>query len=354
MNRSNGFDSNGRLEWLDVLKCIVMYLVVVGHAAPRGTNDTLGYYIYSFHMPLFFAISGMAFYLQCRKREFTIGSLVKNKAKTLIWPYWAFSLIALPIWIFNNQIISDAGADNNVLKLLYGTFYSNEEYMTSTTNAMWFLPTLFLTLITFWIIEKWSDGNEKTLVLAICIIGCFGYAGSHYESGFDSPWHIETIPIALMCILLGWCFIKHIDKFYSIIGGTGRQVLWVVILLPIAYCCARFNTKISMAVNTYGSFVLFAGSMICFSMICIIISLWIPAFRLLKFIGRNTVVILAFHAPMFRTFEHWSAESLWLITEHPIITATIVFILLIPVCWIVEKCLPFLLGRPYGKFAKSK
>lgn len=109
-----------------------------------------------------------------------------------------------------------------------------------------------------------------------------------------------------------------------------------------------------MAVNTYGSFVLFAGAMICFSMICIIISMWIPSFRILKFIGRNTVVILAFHAPMFRTFEHWSAESFWLITEHPIITATIVFILLIPVCWIVEKCLPFLLGRPYGKFAKSK
>ncbi len=38
MNKNNSFDSNGRLEWLDVLKCIVMYLVVVGHAVPKGTN----------------------------------------------------------------------------------------------------------------------------------------------------------------------------------------------------------------------------------------------------------------------------------------------------------------------------
>lgn len=350
--KKNTYDKNGRLEWLDVLKCIVMFCVVVGHAVPKDTNDTIGYYIYSFHMPLFFAISGMTFYLQCSKRNFTIISLVKNKAKTLIWPYWVFSLIALPLWIFNFRVISDVGKGNSILKLLYGMFYSNEEFITSTTNAMWFLPTLFLTLICFWIIVKWADGNDKVLILSVCIIGCFGYTGSFYESSFDSPWHIETIPIALMCVLLGWCFIKHIDKFYSIIGAKGRQVSWIIVLLPIAYCCARFNTKISMAVNTYGSFLLFVGAFISFSCICIIISMWVPSLRILKFIGRNTVVILAFHSPFFRTLEHWSDSSLWLISQHPIMTATLVFVLLIPMCWIVEKYFPFLLGRPYGRYKK--
>lgn len=353
MKEKNTFDSNGRLEWLDVLKCIVMYLVVVGHAVPKSTNETIGYYIYSFHMPLFFCISGIAFYLQCSKKNFTLTSLVKNKAKALILPYWTLSLLALPLWIFNYQIISDSGEGKTIQNLLFGMFYSNEKYLTSTSNAMWFLPTLFITLIAFWLINKWAEGNEKILVLAVCIIGCFGYATSLYDNGFDSPWHIATLPIALMCILTGWCFIKHIGVFDSIIGGIHRQILWVLVFVAIGYCCARFNVKISMANNDYGAFWMFCGSVISFSIVCVIIAKWLPPLKIFKFIGRNTVVILAFHSPIYRTLERWSETSQWMIYEHPVITATIVFIVLIPVCWIVEKFLPFLLGRPYGKFAKK-
>ena len=49
-----------RIEWIDVLRCLAMYLVVIGHTgANRGTPDTYGYYIYSFHMPLFIFVSGL-------------------------------------------------------------------------------------------------------------------------------------------------------------------------------------------------------------------------------------------------------------------------------------------------------
>lgn len=51
-NQATSVRSNGRLEWIDVLKCIGMLLVVVGHASQGGTPDTYRYYIYSFHMPL--------------------------------------------------------------------------------------------------------------------------------------------------------------------------------------------------------------------------------------------------------------------------------------------------------------
>lgn len=44
---------HGRLQWLDVLKCLTMLLVVIGHAVPKSAPDTLGYYICFFHMPLF-------------------------------------------------------------------------------------------------------------------------------------------------------------------------------------------------------------------------------------------------------------------------------------------------------------
>lgn len=349
---NKGFDSNGRLEWLDVLKCIVMYLVVVGHAVPKGTNDTLGYYIYSFHMPLFFMISGMTFYLQCAKREFTLNKLIKNKAKTLLWPYLVFSLAALPLWLFNFRIISK-DSSMRIFELMLGMVYSNEEQVSSTSNAMWFLPTLFLALILFWLILQWAQNDEKIYTLTVLIIACFGYGVSITKKDFNSPWHIYTVPIALVFILAGYLFVKHYKNVEKYLGGPIKQLLFIIIGGVGAMLCAYNNVKISMAINEYGSFWLFCGSVIGFSLLCIIISKWIPAFKLFKLIGRNTVVILAFHSPMFRTLEKWSDTTAQLMTEHPVLMATGVFVCLIPICWIVEKFLPFLLGRPYGKFSKK-
>ncbi|HJA11723.1 MAG TPA: hypothetical protein H9799_02015 [Candidatus Mediterraneibacter merdipullorum] len=49
-----------------------------------------------------------------------------------------------------------------------------------------------------------------------------------------------------------------------------------------------------MAVNTYGSFMLFAGAVVGFSMICVIIARALPCFGVFKLIGRNTIVVLPF------------------------------------------------------------
>lgn len=353
MNKNNNFDSNGRLEWIDVLKCIVMYLVVVGHAIPVDQNTNLGWYIYSFHMPLFFIISGMTFYLQCSKKSFTLHSLAINKTKSILWPYIAFSLLALPLWLFNFRVIS-RDSERRILELLYGILYSNEEEITSTSNAMWFLPTLFLAIIAFWIIMKWSKDNDKYLILMVGIIACFGYANSVRISEFYSPWHIDTVPIAILCLMIGWLLMKYIEQFNRLIGDTKRQIMLVILLIATSFIFARMNDRISMALNTYGSFLLFLLVVVGFGTVCIIIAKWLPPLSIFKFIGRNTVVILAFHSPIFRTLERWSETTKIMIYDYPVITATLVFILLIPICWIVEKCLPFLLGRPYGKFAKSK
>ncbi len=48
--------SEKRIEWIDVLKGIGIILVILGH-----THVLFRTYIFSFHMPLFFFISGYLF-----------------------------------------------------------------------------------------------------------------------------------------------------------------------------------------------------------------------------------------------------------------------------------------------------
>lgn len=79
------------MVWVDFLKGLAIILVVIGHNA----NDDIKEFIYSFHMPLFFIMSGFLFSPKPIKQYF------RKSVKRLVIPYIAFMIvIAMP------QIIS--------------------------------------------------------------------------------------------------------------------------------------------------------------------------------------------------------------------------------------------------------
>lgn len=90
-----------RAEWVDHAKAIGILLVVYGHTA-RGVqsadmamDDSLftlvDSVIYSFHMPLFFFLSGLFLYGSLQKRGAT-GTLL-GKLDTVLYPYVLWSLL---------------------------------------------------------------------------------------------------------------------------------------------------------------------------------------------------------------------------------------------------------------------
>lgn len=67
-----------RIGWVDIMKGIGIITVIIGHTyTPFGLN----YIIYSFHMPLFFLISGYFW----KERE--TGEILKRGLKNYIKPY---------------------------------------------------------------------------------------------------------------------------------------------------------------------------------------------------------------------------------------------------------------------------
>lgn len=91
--------SKPRLQWLDILKGIAMFFVVPGHTA---IYPPLEKYIYSFHMPLFFMISGMTW----RKDKYpAFQDLLKDKAKRLLLPYVWLNLLVFPIYLLNKYVL---------------------------------------------------------------------------------------------------------------------------------------------------------------------------------------------------------------------------------------------------------
>lgn len=79
-----------RYDWIDSLKGFAILLVVIGHL--NFVSNELNQYIYSFHMPLFFFISG---YLLSIGKYLNNGKFfLRKKVHSLIMPYFLFSLIS--------------------------------------------------------------------------------------------------------------------------------------------------------------------------------------------------------------------------------------------------------------------
>ena len=93
--------SSARDRWVDYAKGIGILLVVYAHvarglvSASIGLDDpvwrTIDSVIYTFHMPLFFFLSGLFFYGSLQKRG--AQALVLTKVDTILYPYIVWSLL---------------------------------------------------------------------------------------------------------------------------------------------------------------------------------------------------------------------------------------------------------------------
>lgn len=116
-----------RIDYLDYSKGISIILVVLGHILSKGNIKT---YIYSFHMALFFIVSGYLF--NCSK-IISFKDFIHKRINGILIPYCTFSIInVLGYYILSG--LSFINLKNNLLDSI--KFYG--------IGALWFLPVLFI------------------------------------------------------------------------------------------------------------------------------------------------------------------------------------------------------------------
>lgn len=81
---------NKRIEWIDIAKAVAIVLVGIGHySCPK----ILMAFIYSFHMPLFFILSGITF----NTSKYTFQQFFIRKLKTLVFP-WCLAVVLYTVF----------------------------------------------------------------------------------------------------------------------------------------------------------------------------------------------------------------------------------------------------------------
>ncbi len=131
-----------RYDFIDIAKGLGMILVIWGHIILHGP---LNNFIYSFHMPLFFFISGMLFAPQ---KYANVKEFVKRKIKTLLIPYFLLSILTYIWWVLVENRISNSS--NNIIFSFIQIFIAqgSSSYMLHNI-PMWFVSCLFFVEILY-------------------------------------------------------------------------------------------------------------------------------------------------------------------------------------------------------------
>ena len=159
-NRDGGISGENRSEVIDTLKGIGILLMVLGH---MHFNTVFNYYVYAFHMPLFFLISGYLY-----RRPDSMKKTILRKAKRLLVPYFSFGIGYWILWL-----VLHGKETENPFAPFYALVFNGINGLVYE-SALWFLPALFVVYNVFSVVDrKINQIMRKTvLVILLSLIGC--------------------------------------------------------------------------------------------------------------------------------------------------------------------------------------
>lgn len=273
-----------RQTYLDIAKGIGIILMIIGHSFGPQILIKI---IYSFHMPLFFLISG---YLFNEKKWSSLGikKLIKYKLKAYIMPYFILCFINLILNMGIEFYIHKV--PNIVYSSIRHCFYIIYSYSKSThmpnCTPLWFLPCLFVCNIYMFLLLKIKK-RYLYYILCCCII-LFSNLLS-YINIIQLPWHIDTALIGVIFMQIG-LKAKKLNLFKT----NAKIKPYTIILLSIlGIISAKINTRIDMSSNNTGNIILFFISALSLSYVIIILCLqYIKDNKLITYIGKNTYIFL--------------------------------------------------------------
>lgn len=324
-----------RVEWIDTLRGLAMFFVVLGHAFVEK-NNIIRNYIYSFHMPLFFFISG----LTTQRKDIGFLEYLKKKIKSILIPYIFLNLFMLLFKIIMNFSVGMYSSLNIMTSLEY--FIKGYSNFIPCIQS-WFLLALFLIDMIFFILTKITK-NDIGLSIGVILLFIFGYVYSKTDNTFLVYWHIDTALVGLLFYYCGYMFIKFINKFNTIIKSN-KSLLLILITLPLGYYLQYLNGRVSMNANNYNNISLFLlSSLITIFSLIIFVNLFLKKDKLFKRVGSMSIFYLGYHSCLL-TLVKYFIEPMVSTNFLTIITSLVVFLILYPISNLCLKYVPILVGR---------
>jgi len=300
--------SSNRIAYLDVAKGIGILLVILGHNYVKASVPGMEQFIFSFHMPFFFLLSGMLF-----KPDYPLLVLFKRRFGTLIRPYLVTIFLLYSVYFFYT--------DTRLMTLLRRvgrSFYASGNYI--EWAQLWFLPHLFLLNMFAGVLFLLFYGRIKWLWLRLVFLAGMLWAGIAFLPIFymkeatiggkvilldGLPASMDLLLITATFFLVGYEMKRFIPErlftSYWTLVVAGGLLITLNILFPYRVDFF-FRTYDSYLVNTLEAL---SGIIFTLALSSRIARRQNWLFKTLKYFGQITIILLIFHQPAQTiTFKH--------------------------------------------------
>ena len=274
-----------RYSYIDALKGLAICLVILGHLC--FNTSYLSIIIYSFHMPLFFILSGILTSLNHSLNK-PLKELISSKIKNIMYPYLSFSILAYIYYaLINNKATTKLIIDETFKLFGYSTF--------------WFLSTLFVSYLIFYLNQKLIK-NEQTkfkiflIIFVLTIIANYLFKGYNLNIYNNSNYinFFNRGIIGYIFISCGYYFFPLATEFIT--KHQKISIVILIILLGLSTLNGQIDLHYSILNHVIPYFILAIS--ISFIIICLVKSFYkerrIPIF---EYFGKNSLIIMATHLP---------------------------------------------------------
>jgi len=270
-----------RIPWVDALRGLAILLVVFAHTELPPSN-----WIYGFHVPLFFVLSGL---LCARSTGRSLPALATARARTLLLPYLALSALGISCLLLQARLRGTEGG----LALLWTQARACVLALRGTSpfhGDLWFLPCLFLTELVHQALGLGLP-RLRRLLPALCAGAVI--LGLHPQALLPSPlpWGLDLLPTTLCFFSLG-----HLLQSEDWVTAVQDNAGWIA---PAGFILTlggvAFNGRVDLYHGLFGEpsiFLLSAAGGALSLLACAPLLARIPY---LATVGRHTLAILAFH-----------------------------------------------------------
>ena len=333
-----GADASNRLDWVDTSKGIGIILVILGHIWLSGLGQK---YISSFHMPLFFLLSGYVFSFE-KYRD--VKHFLGSKVKRILIPYAWFSLITYVYWVLFERRVS-GNMTSPVSTFINIVLCPGTDKYLPHNPALWFLPCLFVVEVMFYFIAK--NRKHEYLSIILLLISIVGYIIARYAPG-NFPWSINVALAGVVFYGIGFV-IKSNRKCLN----CSNRIIHIAVLtaVTVGLFIAMKNTRVLMAACVYGDYFYFYSAALMNIIGIIALSFLLRKNKWLVYLGRHSLTIYALHFPVKRLvvgmsgiFFNAKLEQIHNSFMMSAIDTIITILILLPIIYLIRTRFSFILG----------
>lgn len=298
-----------RIEYIDVARGVAMFFVLLGHTV--NSDTWIKTFVYAFHMPLFFILSGQARSCQTRL-SVGVKQSCKNFKKN-------FESMIVPYFIWG--LIYSAFSIKNCLYIGYGT--RETLIKAGSLSSLWFLPVLFIACAIVEVVWPAANRFKSTVVIGIlgivfAVIGCF----MPHHNYYGNVWGIDIAFVAAAFMIIGWLLRPVCDRLLlrKDISLPACFIALVLFVLGTKYL-SEPGSYVLMANAVYGNYVTFFMNAVTGSAVVILCSILICQFakkevKIFDFIktvfvktGGNSLGIFVVHKPVVEILRKLAVKA---------------------------------------------